>query len=67
MRFSREDVMKMPTRERRGHIYRFNKEIEARNQMIEETRANSKSGKGKKNNRISGEALKQKMKNGEIQ
>jgi hypothetical protein len=67
MRFTRDDVMKMPTRERRGYIYRFNQEIEMRNQMMEEARATASSGKGKNTKRVSGDALKQKMKSGEIQ
>ena len=65
--FSREDTMRMPTRERRGHIYRFKKEVEKQQEMIEEARANSSSGKGKNTKRVSGDALKQKMRSGEIQ
>jgi hypothetical protein len=57
----------MPTRERRGYIYRLKQEIEKQKEMMEEARATSQSGKGKNTKRVSGDALKQKMRSGEIQ
>ena len=62
-----ESVMKMPTRERRGYIYRYKKEVEIQQERMEEIRATSQSGKGKNTKRVSGDALKQKMRSGEIQ
>ena len=58
--------MEMSTRERRGHIYRLKNEVEKQNEKIEEARTNSQSGKGKNTKTVSGEALKSKMRNGEI-
>lgn len=65
--FTREDTMKTPTRERRGYIYRLKQEVEKQHEMLEEARTTSQSGKGKNTKRVSGDALKQKMRSGEIQ
>lgn len=61
--FSREDVMMMPTFERRKHLELFGQEIERKKEAIEGARTNSSSGRRKT---ITGEALKSKMQNGEI-
>jgi hypothetical protein len=64
--FTRKDVMEMPTRERRGHIFRLKNEVEKQKEMMEDAKATSQSGKGKNTKTVSGEALKTKMRNGEI-
>jgi len=66
--FSRDDVMKMPTYERRKHLELLGDEIERKKEVMEEARTNSKSGtsNGKRTSTISGEALKGKMQSGEI-
>ena len=57
----------MPTYERRHHLRKFGEELEQRKEAMDDARANSQSGgKGKRTTRISGEALKSKMKSGEI-
>ena len=56
----------MPIMERRHYINNYKQEIEKRQEMMEEAKANSKSGKGKNTKTVSGEALKSKMRNGEI-
>jgi hypothetical protein len=62
--FSRKDVMEMPTFERRTHLELLGNEIERKKEAMEEARTHSKSGNRSKT--VSGEALKNKMKNGEI-
>ena len=64
------DVLAMPTYERRFFLSMLTKEAREREEeterMREEIRNRSNGSKGTKTTRISGEALKTKMKNGEI-
>lgn len=62
--FSRDDVMQMPTFERRKYLELFGQEIERKKELMDGARTNSSSGRGRKT--ISGDALKSKMRNGEI-
>ena len=53
------DVMKMPTYERRLFINMFRKEMDARQEQLENERNNAKpSGKGSRKRRITGDAVK---------
>ena len=56
----------MPTYERWHYLNNLKSEIEKKQEAVDEARTNSKSG-GKNTKRVSGEALKNKMKSGEIQ
>ena len=64
------DVLAMPTYERRFFLSLLTKEAKQREEetekMREEIRNRNSSSKGSRNTRISGDALKAKMKNGEI-
>ena len=64
------DVLAMPTYERRFFLSLLTKEAKQREEesekMREEMRNKSNNSKGNRNTRISGDALKTKMKNGEI-
>ena len=64
------DVLAMPTYERRFFLSLLTKEAKQREEesekMREEMRNKSNNSKGSRNTRISGDALKTKMKNGEI-
>jgi len=59
------DVMNMPVYERRFFINMFKMEMENRRERVEEA-GNNVNGKGRRSKKISGEALKTKMKNNEI-
>jgi hypothetical protein len=52
------DVMKMPTYERRLFINLFKKDMELRQEHMENQKNNSSSGKGNKKTRITGDAVK---------
>jgi len=64
------DVLAMPTYERRFFLSLLTKEAREREEeaerMREEIRNRGKNSKGSRSTRISGDALKTKMKNGEI-
>lgn len=63
------DVLAMPTYERRFFLSLLTKEAKEREEEAERMRdeiRNRNNGKGGRNTRISGDALKTKMKNGEI-
>lgn len=61
------DAMMMPTYERRYFINLLIKQNEKKMEYIEENKANAGSNsKGNRKSKISGDALKNKMKNGEI-
>lgn len=66
--FSYSDIMNMPTYERKFFIGLLMKKQEKRQEEIDnlKSKASSSSSKGTKKSRISGDALKTKMKNGEI-
>ncbi len=68
MGFSYNDVMMMPTYQRRYFLGLLSREHVKRQEKIEEMKekANTKTGKGSKTTRISGEALKNKLKTGQI-
>ena len=57
----------MPTYERRFYIQTFREEMEEQKERYEEMQKNrSSGGKGNRSSTISGEALKSRMKNGQI-
>jgi hypothetical protein len=61
------DLMTMPTYERRFYIDMFKNEMEMRKEHIEEAKNNAKSGgKGSRSSKVSGEALKSRLKNNQI-
>jgi len=64
------DVLAMPTYERRFFLSLLTKEAREREEeadrMREEIKSRNSNSKGSRNTRISGDALKTKMKNGEI-
>jgi len=64
------DVLSMPTYERRFFLSLLTKEANERKEeverMKEETKTRNSGGKGNRTTRVSGDALKSKMKNGEI-
>lgn len=65
---SYEDAMNMPTRDRKYFLHLFlneNEESESQDGGDNNGKIISQ-GKGKRTRQVSGEALKQKMKNGEI-
>jgi hypothetical protein len=57
--------MNMPTYERRFYIEMYKNEMEQREETINEQK--KRMGKGRVTRRISGDELKRKIKNGEIQ
>ena len=59
------DILMMPTCERRFYLGMLIKNKHAEEKRMEDMRGNSK-GKGTKNTRISGDALKNRMKSGDI-
>ena len=67
---SYSDVLAMPTYERRFFLSMLTKEAREREEeaerMRDEIRNRNGNSKGSRNTRISGDALKTKMKNGEI-
>jgi hypothetical protein len=60
------DVMMMPVYERRYFINLMIKQNEKRIETIENNTQKTSSGKGNRQSKISGDALKNKMKSGEI-
>lgn len=64
------DVLSMPTYERRFFLSLLTKEANERKEeverMKEETKTRNSSSKGNRKTRVSGDVLKSKMKNGEI-
>ena len=63
---SYSDVMSMSVYERRNYLTLLLNENTKKTEMIEEQNQNLKSGNGSKTTRVSGEALKAKLKSGEI-
>ena len=62
--FTYDSVMNMPTNERRFYLARHHRRM---SEQEEKTKANKQSGgKGKRSSSISGDALKSRMKNGDI-
>lgn len=61
-----QDVMSMPTNERRFFLGMILKNKHRDEEAMENARQNSSKSKGGKNTRITGEALKNKMKSGEL-
>jgi hypothetical protein len=62
------DVLSMPTYERRFFIGLLNKEAREREEQIEELKEKSKTkgSKGNRTTKVSGEGLKNRMRNGDI-
>ena len=62
------DVLRMPVYERRFFLGLLNKDARERQEQMEEmkAKAQTKGGKGSRTTRVSGEALKSKMKSGQI-
>lgn len=62
------DVLSMPTYERRFFIGQLTREAAKREEQMERAREQSQAnnGKGSRTKRISGDALKTRMKNGDI-
>lgn len=65
---SYNDVLSMPTYERRFFLGLLNKENREKEQQIEEMKEKSqtKGTKGNRTTKVSGEGLKNRMKNGDI-
>ena len=65
---SYSDVLAMPTYERRFFLGLLNRDVIQRQEHMEEMKekAQSKGGKGTRQTRVSGDALKSKMKSGQI-
>ena len=62
--FTYDSVMNMPTNERRFYLARHHRRM---SEQEEKTKTNKQSGgKGKRSSSISGDALKTKMRNGDI-
>jgi len=67
MGISYSDVMKMPTYERRFFIETLKQDYQQQREHYEEVKNNATSGgKGNRSSQISGDALKSKMRKGEI-
>ena len=68
MGYSYADVMMMPTSSRRYFLGLLTRDTEQRNQQMEEQRAKyeKRNSKGSKTTTVSGDALKAKIKSGEI-
>ena len=60
------DVMSMPTYERRFFLTTFINENEKRQEKMEAAQLNSTSGSGKRTTKVSGETLKSRLKSGQI-
>jgi hypothetical protein len=56
----------MPTAERRFHLGLLVKNKQEENERIEQMKNNQSTGKGSKQTKVSGDALKSKIKSGEI-
>lgn len=65
---SYNDVLSMPTYERRFFLGLLNKEAVEREERVEKMKENAqfKGGKGNRTTKVSGNALKNRMKNGDI-
>ena len=65
---SYSDVLAMPTYERRFFIGLLTRDVTRREEQMEEMRNQAKAsgGKGTRQTRVSGQALKNKLKTGEI-
>jgi hypothetical protein len=67
---SYNDILSMPTYERRYFLGMLTKEASEKQEELdkirEEAKNNPKGSKGQRSTRVSGEALKNKMKSGEI-
>lgn len=65
---SYSDILLMPTCERRFHLGLLSKKHEQTQEELEKRKEQSqiKNGKGNRTTRVSGEALKQKIKSGEV-
>ena len=66
--FTYNDVMKMPTHERRFFLGEKLKEIGRKEEAIENMQSQNKTntGKGSRTSKVSGEALKSRIKNGDL-
>jgi len=66
--FNYSDVLELPTYERRFFLGLLSKDFQKREEEIEKAQqqAKSKGGKGNRTSTVSGDALKNKMRNGEI-
>ena len=63
---SYSDVLSMPTYERRYFLGLLTKDVVRREEQIEQAKSTNNSGKGNRQTRISGDALKNKIKSGEV-
>ena len=61
-----EDVLNMPTNERRFHIGMLVKQKSEEQERMKEAYGKTASGKGTRKTRISGEALKTRIKSGDV-
>ena len=61
-----EDVLNMPTNERRFHIGMLVKQKSEEQERMKEAYGKTGSGKGTRKTRISGEALKTRIKSGDV-
>lgn len=60
------DVMSMPTGERRFYLGMLLKKKHRNDEAAENARRNASNSKGSKTTRVSGDALKNRMKNGDL-
>ena len=60
------DILSMPTYERRYFLSLLKTENTIKQEKIDDQQANASSGKGKRTTKVSGNALKAKLKSGEI-
>lgn len=67
LKFTYRDVMDMPVYERRFYIEMFKDEMDQQKERMDEMKKQKSSGgKGTRTTTVSGDALKNKMKSGEI-
>jgi len=60
------DILSMPTYERRFFLSLLTKDIREREEKMNENRKKTNNSKGSRSTTISGEALKSRMRNGDI-
>lgn len=65
LKISYSDVLSMPTYERRFFLYSFINENEKRQEQME-NQSQTSGGKGTRTTKVSGEALKSRLRSGEI-
>lgn len=66
--FTHADVLVLPTYERRFYLGLLTRDVRLREEKVEEMKEQTQTtgGKGNRKTRVSGEALKTRMKNGDV-